>query len=292
MNPMPRPRELTACLLAVGLLLLASACGVGPDRRTASTTPSPAAAGSGQGRAGEQPGTAPVRWRVVALGDSVTSGGPCDCTPFPQVYAATLSDVRGVSVGVDNLGQGGQDSGGLLDQLRDPRSPQTQAVRTGDIDLVTIGANDFSAKHGLVTAGRCSGDLGTDCVQDELGRLRTNLAAIVAAIHRLRAGRATAVLVTGYWNVFEDGAVARSSFPDRGVAATVALTRQANARIRGAATATGATYVDLYAPFHGPAADGETTKLLGDDGDHPNARGQVLIARRLVAAGLPGLVKG
>jgi lysophospholipase L1-like esterase len=100
------------------------------------------------------------------------------------------------------------------------------------------------------------------------------------------------VLVTGYWNVFEDGAVARDSFPDVGVRATRRLTRLANAAIQQDARATGATYVDLYAPFNGPVSRGDTTRLLAADGDHPNAAGQALIAQRLVAAGLPGLAEG
>ena len=275
MDPMPRrpPRHLLLRCVAAGLLLLTAACGTVPVRHVSSVPT--------------------VNWKVVALGDSVTSGGRCDCTPFPQVYGSTLSAFRGVSATVDNLGQGGQNSTGLLSQLRDPTSKQSVAVRSADIDLVTIGANDFSAQHDDITTGRCNGALGTDCVRDEVDQLRSNVSAIVNVIHHLRAGRPTAILVTGYWNVFEDGEVARSSFPDDGVAASVALTREANAQIRKGATAAGATYVDLYAPFHGPASDdGETTNLLGDDGDHPNARGHVLIARRLVAAGLPGLVTG
>ena len=100
------------------------------------------------------------------------------------------------------------------------------------------------------------------------------------------------MLVTGYWNVFEDGSVARRSFPRLGVEAAQRLTAVANAAIRSAARRAGTTYVDLYAPFNGPESHGDTTVLLGPDGDHPNAAGQALIARRLLAAGLPGLVDG
>ena len=228
----------------------------------------------------------------MALGDSVTTGGPCGCTPFPQLYGRLLAQVRGVSAHVRNLGLNGQDSGGLLARLQDDGSPESAAVRDADIDLVTIGANDFADQHDNVTAGRCSDAPTGDCVQDDLASMRGNLARIIATIHRLRGGRPTAVLVTGYWNVFEDGSVARRSFPRPGVEATQRLTEVTNAAVRSAAQRTGTTYVDLYAPFNGPESHGDTTVLLGPDGDHPNAAGQALIARRLLAAGLPGLVDG
>lgn len=229
---------------------------------------------------------------MVALGDSVTSGGPCGCTPFPQQYAADIAKVRGVPTTADNLGVGGLDSSVLLADLRDPTSVDSAAVKSADIDLVTIGANDFADHHLDVTQGQCRQGGNNDCVQDELARMRSNVSAILNRIHHLRRHLRTALLVTGYWNVFEDGDVARSSFPDIGVKATQELTRRVNDAIRRAALAGGATFVDLYAPFNGPEARGDVTHLLGSDGDHPNQGGQALIARRLVAAGLPGLVQG
>ena len=227
-------------------------------------------------------------WNVVALGDSVTSGAQCECTPFPQVYAQDVSRARGIPTTAQNFGANGLTSGQLLAQLRDPSSSEARAVPNADIVLVTIGANDFSDHHDQVTAGSCTGD----CLHDELSSMRSNVAAVLQRIHALRHGRPTAVLVTGYWNVFEDGEVARSSFPEPGVMATRELTLRANQEIRGAARACGATYVDLYRPFNGPASQGDITGLLASDGDHPDARGHQLIASALVAAGLPGLLGG
>lgn len=235
---------------------------------------------------------APGPWRVVALGDSVTSGGPCGCTPFPQLYAEDLARVRGARVSVRNLGSGGLDSGGLLTALQDGGSGAARAVAGADIVLLTIGANDFTDRHGDVTAGTCLTGAGNDCVSDDLASMRQNVTAVLATVHRLRAGRPTAVLVTGYWNVFEDGAVARESFSDLGVRATQRLTRMVNASLRSVARGAGTTYVDLFAPFNGPAGGGDPTRLLFSDGDHPNQAGQRLIAARLVAAGLPGLTRG
>jgi lysophospholipase L1-like esterase len=76
------------------------------------------------------------------------------------------------------------------------------------------------------------------------------------------------------------------------VDATRALTLRANTTLRQAAPAEGATFVGLFTPFNGPAANGDVTKLLAPDGDHPNAAGHQLIAERLIAAGLTGLVAG
>jgi lysophospholipase L1-like esterase len=231
-------------------------------------------------------------WHIAALGDSVTSGGPCGCTPFPQRYGKEIAQVRGVRTSTQNLGVGGLDSQGLLAMLRNNSSPVRRAAGAADIDLVTIGANDFSDQHDNVTSGRCLGGVGTECVSDELASLQRNVAAVVSTIRRLRGHHPTAILVTGYWNVFEDGAVARRSFPRIGVRATKRLTVLANDEIRRAARRSGATYVDLYEPFDGPYTRGDPTRLLGPDGDHPNAAGQELIAKRLLAAGLSGLVTG
>ncbi len=229
---------------------------------------------------------------MVALGDSVTSGGPCGCLPFPQRYGRMLARDRGLVTHTENLGRGGEDTTTLLRLLRDPASAESRAVRGADVVLLTIGANDFADEHESVTGGHCLGGRDIACVEDDLGSMVRNLTAIVREVHRLRGPRPTAVLATGYWNVFEDGTVARRAFPEAGVRATRRLTRLANAGIRSAADTAGATYVDLFAPFEGPATGGDPTALLGPDGDHPNAAGQALIARRLVAAGLPGLVRG
>lgn len=233
--------------------------------------------------------TRATSWRAVALGDSVTAGTNCSCTAFPKLYADEVSRLRGVPTSVANEGFGGLTSTQMLDELDQPSSEQAQDVAAADIDLVTIGANDFSDQHGPITDGRCAGTGDADCVQDELARLKVDLTAILQRIHTLRRGRPTAVLVTGYWNVFEDGQVARDTFPDPGLAATRSLTRQANRVIREVTVSLADTYVDLYLPFNGPEAGGDVSSLLASDGDHPNARGHAVIAHQLVAAGLNGL---
>jgi lysophospholipase L1-like esterase len=219
---------------------------------------------------------------VVALGDSVPSGHDCDCRPFPETYGALLSQRSKEPVRVDNLAVNGLDTAGLITQLRAP--DVEDAVRRADIVLVTIGANDFGDHHDEVVSGRC-GAANTDCVSDELDALRAHLATVLATVRALRGDLPTTVLVTGYWNVFEDGDVARRSFGDSGLPAALQLTRRANAVISSVSGAAGARYVDLFKPFERSGRD--VTALMAPDGDHPDAAGHELIARAVLAAGLP-----
>lgn len=228
---------------------------------------------------------------VVALGDSVTSGYGCGCISFPQSYGKDISRIQGWPVSVDNLGESGMDSADLLVRLDNGGATFEGAVAGADIVLVTIGANDFSTDHDAVTQGDCFQDRNVECVSDELEQMRENVSAILTRIGKLRAGLPTTVLVTGYWNVFESGDVARSLYPTAGISETQQLTRQVNDVLRTVTTRSGDTYVDLLAPFNGAASDGNMTNLLAADGDHPNAAGHSLIARQLVAAGLPGLAR-
>jgi lysophospholipase L1-like esterase len=256
-----------AMILCAGGLLATTGAGGTADRETTSLPATPSAGGK------------PLR--VVALGDSVTSGAACGCAAFPGIYGQLLSQRTGVQVTVENRGVSGLDSEGLLRELEG--SATAKAVGAADVDLITIGANDFGDHHDEVVAATCS----TDCVSDELEQLSGDLHRILQRIRGLRAGRPTTALVTGYWNVFEDGQVARQNFTADGRAATADLTRRVNAVIAAATLAEGATSVDLAGPFQREGAD--VTGLLAPDGDHPNEAGHQLIAQVLVTAGLPTL---
>ncbi|TDU83585.1 lysophospholipase L1-like esterase [Kribbella voronezhensis] len=254
-----------AMMLCAGGLLATLGAGGTADRETTSLPATPS------------PGGKPLR--VVALGDSVTAGAACGCTAFPEIYGRLLSQRTGVQVTVENRGVSGLDSEGLLRQLEAPAA--AKAVGSADVDLITIGANDFGDHHDEVVAASCS----QDCVSDELNELSGTLHHILQRIRQLRAARPTTALVTGYWNVFEDGQVARQTFSTDGIAATVELTRRVNTVIETTALAEGATPVDLAGPFQREGAD--VTGLLAADGDHPNGSGHQLIAEVLLAAGLP-----
>lgn len=219
---------------------------------------------------------------VLALGDSVPAGRACDCTPFPGVYGSRLSRRTGEPVTVRNRAVSGLDTGGLLAQLRS--ASVSGAVARSDVILVTIGANDFGDHHDQVEDGRCgAGD--SDCVSDELAVMRSHLARILGRLRALRQGAPTTILVTGYWNVFEDGDVARHAYGATGLRASLRLTRRVNAVIRAVTDAAGDRYVNLFRPFEREGRD--VTALMAADGDHPDARGHRLIARVLLDLGLP-----
>lgn len=216
---------------------------------------------------------------VVALGDSVPSGAACGCDPFPVLYGRLLAHHTGGRVTVDDEGVNGLDTAGLLAQLRQPAV--AGAVRRAGVVLVTIGANDFADHHDDVTGGGCGA--GSECVDDEVGAMREGLAAVLDRVRALRNRHPTTVLVTGYWNVFEDGDVAVGASGAAGLEASLTLTRRVNAAIQGAARSAGAAYVDLFPAFQ--ASGHDITGLLADDGDHPDAAGHALIARILLRAG-------
>ena len=218
---------------------------------------------------------------VVALAGAVPAGAACGCDPFPVLYGRLLAHRTGHRVTVDDEGVNGLDTAGLVVQLRQPAV--ARAVRRAGVVLVTIGANDFSDHHDDVTGGAC-GAAG-ECVDDEVEAMRGGLAAALDRVRSLRDGRPTTVLVTGYWNVFEDGDVAVGASGAAGLQASLALTRRVNAAIRGTTASAGAAYVDLFPAFQSSGHD--ITGLLADDGDHPDASGHALIARILLRAGRP-----
>lgn len=222
---------------------------------------------------------------LVGLGDSIPAGDECPgCTPFVELYGQQLAQQRSAPVQVTNLGVGGWTSSDLLGALQ-PGGDDAAAVAAADVVTVTIGANDFFAQLDSYLAGDCGGGDGLGCFQPYLPQLRTTLTQVLQQISTLRAGRPTQVLVTGYWNVFPDGAVAQDEYGPGFLTASASLTTEANAVISSVAAAHGAAYADLVTPFKGAAGDADPTALLADDGDHPDQAGHQAIADALVALG-------
>ena len=229
--------------------------------------------------------------RVVAVGDSVTAGSNCNCTPFPELYGTDLATTYGVKSYVENDGEGGETSADVLNDLNSDNGEQDD-ISDANIVLITIGANDFGPQYDQITSGTCGGDDGLDCAQDGLSQLQKNLTAIVHQIRSLRNDSSTAILMTGYWNVFEDGSVADDSMNKQGREESDALTKAVNKIEEHVAGAQDATYVDIYTPFKGSDGSSDPTDLLADDGDHPDAEGHKLIAKTLLAAGTDPLTLG
>jgi lysophospholipase L1-like esterase len=214
----------------------------------------------------------------------VTAGTACGCTDFVRLYADGLADRWHASVTETNLGHGGLTAAGLLDAVDDD-TQQRALVAAADVVLVTIGANDLTPalKAWDASPGQDEETCGGTCDTAALGRVGDDIGQILAVVHELRRGKPTLVLVTTYWNVFEDGDVAAGDRGQEYLRWSDGLTRRLNAAITDAAHAQGAEVVDLYAPFK---ADGrkDPTPLLAGDGDHPDAAGHRLIAETLLQA--------
>jgi lysophospholipase L1-like esterase len=296
-------------MLLVALLAALGGCAVahGTPRSAAAAPRSSTSAGStplSSTGASAAPGSGPARtsppapvaggesrsWQVVALGDSVTAGSNCGCTPFPELYASGLRERFHLRVSLDNRGRPGETSADLLGDLNLSAAPQ---VAMADVVVVTIGANDFVDVADQVLGDDCA-DAGDDlsCARAELAALRSRLDQVIARVRELRQGKPTAILLTGYWNVYEDGDVAEGDYSQRGQLASQRLTAAVNALVAAACSAGSTTYVDLSTPFRGSQGERNPTGLLADDGDHPNAQGHQLIADALLRAGVAPLAAG
>lgn len=275
-------RAPASALLAI-TVLLAFAAFFGPRPWLTRAAMGTSASGSADGK----PTSGPLT--VVGLGDSVTAGAQCDCTNFVDRLATMLSARDHVPTTAVNLGVDGLTAAGMVEQLRDTTVSRT--VAAGDVVVITIGANDLqpaldrwdNTQLQVADQGGCSGT----CDDATLDAVGTDVAAVVARVRQLRGARPTQVLVTDYWNVFEDGAIGRADRGPAYLAWSDALTRRLNERICAAAAAQDATCVDLYAPFKGDGAE-DPTALLADDGDHPDADGHKVISQTLLSA-LPPL---
>jgi acyl-CoA thioesterase I len=206
---------------------------------------------------------------VLSLGDSVAAGSACGCEPFPVLYARKLAPDGQAT----NLARSGFTSDDVLSQVDDPVA-QT-AIGSASVIVIMIGANDLAA---VFAAG---GDTAT--YHRAAAAVDAN---VTATLHRIRTIRAASIpiLVLGYWNVVEDGDVARADYGAADTAQAATITGYTNEALRAAATTGSATYVPTLAVFKGPTGTGDPTGLLTSDGDHPNARGHAAIAAALYAA--------
>jgi lysophospholipase L1-like esterase len=275
--PLPWRRLTTPCALAA-LLLATSGCAssvVAADPATsrpgaAATSAAPSTTPSTSAR-----DTSPVV--VVGMGDSVTAGTACSCSTFVDRYAAMLHQHSGRSASAVNLGTEGLTSVGLSTQLSSP-GVRTQLAHA-TLVVLTIGANDLEP---LIGRWQSQGCPARTCVDPATAAMGSQLGTDLRQV-RAEVSPSARVLVTTYWNVFEDGDVGEQNYGKAFHPWSDAVTKSANAQICSAAQAAGDTCVDLYTPFEG-AGERNPTDLLADDGDHPNAQGHELIAEALLEA--------
>lgn len=214
---------------------------------------------------------------VVGVGDSVTSGSACNCETFVGLYATSLASQRGVETSSVNLGVPGWTSSQLLQSLTQPGAFHDQVAKA-DVLLVTIGANDL-----LPLEEKQSGGCTVTCYGPLVNSVGHNVGLIVAAAQAAHPNHPPTILVTDYWNVFEDGDVGSAENGTSFQSWSDVLTRAESAAVCNAARGAGANCVSLYAPFKGNGSKNPTT-LLAADGDHPNSAGHQLIASTLLAS--------
>ena len=213
---------------------------------------------------------------VVGIGDSVTAGRTCNCKTFVELYATGLAFERHLRTSSVNLGVGGWTSSQLLRSLTTPGAFRDRVAKS-DILLVTIGANDLVP----LELGQSS-DCTSTCYSALVESVGHNVELVVAAARAAQLDHPPTILVTNYWNVFQDGDVGTAKNGRSFQSWSDMLTRAANAQICDAARRAGATCVDLYKPFKGDGSKNPTSQLAAD-GDHPNHAGHQLIASALLA---------
>jgi lysophospholipase L1-like esterase len=214
---------------------------------------------------------------VIGIGDSVTSGYNCNCEAFVGLFATQLAAQDDVQTSSVNLGVPGWTSSQLLAAMTKPGAFRNQVAKA-DILLVTIGANDLNPLESKGPAG-CPATCYTPLI-DSAGH---NVELIVDAALAANPAHPPTVLVTDYWNVFQDGDVGTAEHGAAFQSWSDVLTRAESTQICHGAQSAGASCVSLYAPFKGNGSINPTS-LLAADGDHPNAAGHQLIASTLLAA--------
>lgn len=226
------------------------------------------------------PGTAAPSLSVVALGDSVPSGYGCACTGYVQSLADRITAATGREVLVHNDAEAGATSIDVADAIRN--DPVSSDLAASDLVIIQVGANDVDA----TTITDCEGETDAICEQPALQTLRTELAQIIVTVKA--AAHHPIVAVVGYWNITVDGAAGAA----RGaafIAASEQATEHVNRVIHDVATENAVVYVDTHTPLKGVTGMRDPTDDLQDDGDHPNANGNEIIAeaafRALQAAG-------
>jgi len=207
------------------------------------------------------------------------SGNRCACAPFIDRYGDLVTQATHRKTTVRNLGVSGFTSGDLLAALR-PGGDVAKRIHGADIVTVTIGANDmYPARVEWATDG-CS-----RCFDRAADSVEANLVKVLDLIRADVARDPVEVLVTTYWNVFEEPAQGGTNANDAAYGAMADLaTRRANRAICAAALQQDAECIDLYRPFERGGVS-HSVRLLAADRDHPNAEGHQVIASTLAAFG-------
>ena len=234
--------------------------------------------------------SAPAVWKIVALGDSDTTGAG-DSTGLGWVgrYARLLRQKLGLRVTVRNLAQEGLTTSQLLAKVRS--DPGTRAaLEEAQIILLGIGGADLNAGDAELEAGTCEAEACYAPVLQAFGR---NFDSTVAQIRKLEGSRkivlraiTPAISLIGAEDLlppFLEPVAARISvYEGKGFARTICPSM----------TKHGGRCADVLGPFNGPLGTDNAYKkglMSRKDCCYPTAKGQQLMAELLFKTGLAPL---
>jgi lysophospholipase L1-like esterase len=296
---MRTPAARLVTTIAIALLLIACqatgpvASSPSPLAATPSgtTTATSSSVPSGAPPASASPSGGANAWRLVALGDSDTTGsGAPTGKGWVDDYAELIRQGQGREVSVSNLAENGKSSAQLLDDVRSVQSVR-DAIAAADIVVVGIGGADLNAGDDALAAGPCK---GTSCYAPTIAAFKTNIDAIAAEIMSIRAGKPTVLRavtpsngLTGAEDVIPP--FVSSIATDVGVYTAKGLRDQ----ICTAMTAHGGQCIDVLTAFNGPRGDADAYKtgLMNKvECCYPSEKGQKLMADLLYATRLAPLV--
>lgn len=202
--------------------------------------------------------------RYLLLGDSITEGFGVD-NPDEACYGRIVADTNGYEY--ENLARVATDSGDLLTRLND-YSYYRWAVQDADIISLSIGANDYLANENVYALAAGALFRLNDRQLDEIAEgFYENLCGIIDAIDALNPD-ATILLQTVYSVWYGFAANAFDSAAKRCNAVIERYAEQNPGRV---------VICDIS-----PAMNG-VHEHLADDCVHPNAAGNVAIARIVLA---------
>jgi lysophospholipase L1-like esterase len=222
------------------------------------------------------PPMTPEGVQIVGIGDSVLAPRGCECPGALADYARLFGARHRTRTFLVNAADDGPaTSTSLLTEVR--RWPTLRAdLRLAQIVVIMVGANDFSPAFSALTSATTAAD-AFDLVA---ARVRRNLISMVAEIRALH-GPLSNVFICGYWNDFKDGDVADKEYTPAQRASAAVATEATNSALRAAALSAGAAFVPIKEAFD---LRGDTTPMLGRDGNHLSPIGNELVARAILHA--------
>lgn len=251
----------------VAVALVATACGGGDNQAappSATSSPAPSVA-------------------VVAVGDSDATGiGDPSGSGWVGRYGTLLQHKIGEHVVVDNRASEGKTSDQLLSELSSDDSLR-QALASADVVLIGIGGADLNAGDNALSAGQCK---GRACYAKILRSFNANIASIA---HEVRRAAPNATLrAISLPNAVPGAGKAIPSFITADIGRYQVIAERTS--VCHAMRANGGKCVDVVRAFNGASANGDAYApglMTKDPCCYPSAKGQQLIARLLLASGVP-----